>query len=658
MKKVLTLALVLCIITSMMSMLSMTASAAVVESGEATCDTVTTSNADATGKNLNVRQGHYSAAVVCRDSDDLYYFTSKVNKAIELKANTDYVVSVWTKGEGAPFIRIITSSTWSTIKSISSVSGDVWQQATGEFNSGSNTNVLFAFLNNPYGANGTRYFDDIVIYEKADASKTNLVTDPGFELGTGWNFSNENFSNIFFEEYSEVYVEPDDAPAATLESIAVSGQKTEYTVGDEFVKPTVTATYSDGSTKDVTEDATFTGYDMLVAGTQTVTVVYQGLTTKYQISVAKEPEIEGDWAVSATFDDDATVQFAIDAFNARWNGQTSADKVRKVDAIGQGINGTDAVGLEYTRTGQWGGVQQVTTPSTVDWSKVKYISFYARIIPTTEGTTSNKFAMRVNGPNYYCSFDATTEWQFFEFNLTEVDLSGVPTSYQLQWTQNNVGAGKLIIDNLTFSNCSITPIATLLQTIAVSGQKTEYTVGDEFVKPTVTATYTDGSTKVVTADATFTGYDMSVVGTQTVTASYQGFTATYVITVKNAAVPFSTTTKSGYYSQDKDSADKSGVIAYNSVINNFDSYKDVVESFGFYLYLSGANESQRVSVVTSNIEDLIANSGKFNTAVRNIPESEFATVIIAMPYVVIDGEIYSGNAVSATVDANNWLGAK
>ena len=35
----------------------------------------------------------------------------------------------------------------------------------------------------------------------------------------------------------------------TLESIAVSGAKTEYKVGEEFVKPTVTATYSDSSTE-------------------------------------------------------------------------------------------------------------------------------------------------------------------------------------------------------------------------------------------------------------------------------------------------------------------------------------------------------------------------------------------------------------------------
>lgn len=72
----------------------------------------------------------------------------------------------------------------------------------------------------------------------------------------------------------------------TLESITVAGAKTEYTVGDEFVEPTVTATYSDGSTEDVTASAEFTGYNMSAAGTYTVTVSYSGKTTTYSITVS------------------------------------------------------------------------------------------------------------------------------------------------------------------------------------------------------------------------------------------------------------------------------------------------------------------------------------------------------------------------------------
>ena len=75
-----------------------------------------------------------------------------------------------------------------------------------------------------------------------------------------------------------------------------------------------------------------------------------------------------------------------------------------------------------------------------------------------------------------------------------------------------------------------------LSSISVSGQKTDFTQDEDFsFDGTVTATYSDESTSDVTANATFSGYNMSQTGNQTVTVSYtEGSitkTTTYVITV-------------------------------------------------------------------------------------------------------------------------------
>lgn len=80
-------------------------------------------------------------------------------------------------------------------------------------------------------------------------------------------------------------------PVATLESISLSGQKTEYNVGDTYaLDGTVTAHYSDGSTKNVTSSAEVpTPPDMTTAGTKTVTVSYTEGVTKsatYDITVS------------------------------------------------------------------------------------------------------------------------------------------------------------------------------------------------------------------------------------------------------------------------------------------------------------------------------------------------------------------------------------
>ncbi len=80
--------------------------------------------------------------------------------------------------------------------------------------------------------------------------------------------------------------------SVTLESISISNAKTSYLQGDTFVKPVVTAHYSNETENEVTASATFTGYDLSSTGNQTVTVSYteggQTRTTTYSINVAAD----------------------------------------------------------------------------------------------------------------------------------------------------------------------------------------------------------------------------------------------------------------------------------------------------------------------------------------------------------------------------------
>lgn len=78
-----------------------------------------------------------------------------------------------------------------------------------------------------------------------------------------------------------------------------------------------------------------------------------------------------------------------------------------------------------------------------------------------------------------------------------------------------------------------------LTSITLAGYNTSLNINSNFLYGgTVTANYSDGSTADVTLDTTFTGYDMSTAGTQTVTASYTEHgitkTATYQLTVVSA----------------------------------------------------------------------------------------------------------------------------
>ena len=70
-----------------------------------------------------------------------------------------------------------------------------------------------------------------------------------------------------------------------------------------------------------------------------------------------------------------------------------------------------------------------------------------------------------------------------------------------------------------------------LVSISVISPKTKYYQHDEFVKPAVQATYEDSSVKVVTSLASFSGYDLTKAGEQTVKVSYKDKETSYNIVV-------------------------------------------------------------------------------------------------------------------------------
>lgn len=90
--------------------------------------------------------------------------------------------------------------------------------------------------------------------------------------------------NLYKQDYS--------SPLASIMAISA---KTDYYEGDEFIKPTIMATYEDTTEKDVTDSATFSGYNLSVAGDYTVTVSYtEGSitkTTSYDITVEAVPTV-------------------------------------------------------------------------------------------------------------------------------------------------------------------------------------------------------------------------------------------------------------------------------------------------------------------------------------------------------------------------------
>ena len=326
-------------------------------------------------------------------------------------------------------------------------------------------------------------------------------------LGAATRFT----SITVYYSYDENYELP------TVESIAVDGQTTELMEGSDFVfGGTVTATYSNGETADVTSAAQFSGYDMSNPGEQTVEVSYtegeKTVKTTYQLTVlAADSDVTDNLNLAFTGQSGTTY--------GTWSGKkASSDAVYAGNSAGgnSSIQMRDNTNSGIVTTTSGGYAKKVVVKWNSNTADGRTLNIYGK---NTAYTSSADLHNSTNQGTLLGTIKKGTSTEFV-----------IPGNYQYIGLRSASGAMYITEIQITWSS---SPIA--LESIDVSGQKEEYYVGDSFVAPTVTATYTDGSSSVVSG-AEFSGYDMSQEGEQTVTVSYtQGDVTketTYTINVK------------------------------------------------------------------------------------------------------------------------------
>ena len=320
----------------------------------------------------------------------------------------------------------------------------------------------------------------------------------------------------------------------TLSSITLSGEyPTEFQQGDEFSHEgmTVTATYNDGTSADVTSSATFSGYDMSDVSEQTVTVTYEeGEVTKtatYQIIVNEAPVVpaEGEKTGTIIFGNSGTK-----INSASVTGEDSQGNTWTITTEG---TTSFTANSEYYQVGSGSKpATSITFTTTLPSSKpIKSMSAKFGGFNGTAGTVTLKVGDTTVGTGSLnatadVTVSSTSEAAGTVLTVTLTDIEKGVKCYNISYTYEDDG----------------TVVTKTLSSIALSGEyPTEFEQGDEFSHEgmIVTATYDDESTADVTAKATFSGYDMSTVGEQTVTVTYTegevSTTATYKITVNEKA---------------------------------------------------------------------------------------------------------------------------
>lgn len=404
-------------------------------------------------------------------------------------------------------------------------------------------------------------------------------------------------------------------PTATALSLAeATPVKTEYRVGEAFSTEglVATATFSDESTKDVTESVEWTCEPVVIAAdtkSVAVTASYKGLTASKNFDVTVVV-VEGEQTVVINGEDELWTAS---------RGEQSGNKGGVTIATTDGILGT------YSNVGQYRAYKGSTFTVSVAEGNITSIEF------TCQAADDAQY-----GPGCYNSW-STGDYAYAEKIGT---WTGNAETVSFVAGLNQVRMQTIKVTYVVGENV---PEATALELTEVAPVQTEYYVGDAFSTKGLTAmaAFSDESTKDVTDAASWT-CEPSVIAKDTkivtVTATYKGLTAskTYDVSVKSIA----NTPETAYTVEEAVALIEAGnglsVNVYiKGIISKVESFNEKYGSITYYISTDGTESSQQFMCYSG----LNIGGEKFTS----IDDLEVGSTVVVMGVMKKYGDIYEFN---------------
>ena len=314
-----------------------------------------------------------------------------------------------------------------------------------------------------------------------------------------------------------------DIEAVKLVSIAVKTNPTKmsYYQGEALDSTglTLTATYNNGNTETVTTGFTCSALDSSSAGQKTITVTYQGLTTTFSVTVIAVNLV----SVSVKTMPNKTSYFTGESFDQTGLTLTATYNNGNTETISSGIECTgfsSATAGQKTVTASYGGK---STTFTVEVKAIVPTGITVKTAPNkTEyfvGDSYDGTGLVVNVTyNNGTNKDITTGFTTSGFSSATTGKNTVTVSYE----------GFTATFDVTIKAVELTGIE-----IAKQPNKTTFNTGDELDTTglVLTLKYNNGTIGTTDTGYTVSGYNTDTAGEQTITVTYQGFTATYKVTL-------------------------------------------------------------------------------------------------------------------------------
>lgn len=415
-----------------------------------------------------------------------------------------------------------------------------------------------------------------------------------------------------------------------VQSIAVkngSTHKTEFEQGDalDTAGLTVTVTYTDNSTKDITEGFTVTGFNSVnVAENQTLTVHYKGAETTYSVKINKK------LFPSKVFN--ALEGYATVEYSHTGDKYTAGDGKEFVDDADEGALKSNSAGMDNTTV--------TVTITFLENAPKMLLSFDYKV--SSEGSAYNDWdGIKINGGKTICGIQSTYTTYEQAVNAGE--------QFTIAYKKDYSGAGGS--DCIWLKNFTVSPLYTL--TIAPDQTDATVTLKDKEGKAV------SGSNGVfavkAAADYTYTvtkkGYEPAT-GKVTMSAENQTVNVTLVklpvITLKFTPDDAAVTLKQGNTTVYKESADsEKGKNVYIAAKNT--AYTYTVSKFGYETATGTINVATTDVNKTVKLTELAKQTVTFNITK---PEGVTAEPTIT----VTSGSItaYTGSGADCTLPAGDY----